>query len=503
MVRKLKDQLNCRLTDTMNPLLLRPFFFFALLLCGSLSAQTPEYTPADQCVIEGLAQGRAGARVGAYLTKDYITGAQQLLAETTVNDSGSFRLVFELESTGMITLRCNKLKGYLYAEPGRTHRVGFPHRDSLKMVNPDMEYETELRIYSTDSTEVNLLVIDYNQRFDAFWKKNYQHFLYKASISKLDSFHAEMRKHYARVQNPFFLNWMDFVLASLEDATFHSEKKLAEQYLVYKDTAAGKKASYARKRPIYYENSEYMAFFNSFFDDYMYKNSIKREGEHISPAINVKGSYEDLLLAMKNLRFLENDTLRELVMLKGIFQSYNNPAFISRNLLSIAQQVSSRSKVPEHRVIARNIVAFYTKLSEGGTAPGFSAVDRKGKPVTLENFKGKYVLLNFYATWNSHSVAEQKILPELQKKYKKVVFVSVSLDQDTAAWQRFLKANPKMNWNMLHYNFNEKLKEDYQLLALPAFFIIDPEGRFWSVPADPPSGRLEYDLYKITRPKRP
>ena len=57
-----------------------------------------------------------------------------------------------------------------------------------------------------------------------------------------------------------------------------------------------------------------------------------------------------------------------------------------------------------------------------------------------------------------------------------------------------------MNWNMLHYGFDEKLKSDYELLAYPDFFLIDPQGRFWASPADMPSGRLEYDLYKIMNP---
>lgn len=481
---------------------LLPILLLLLLSCGAASAQQ-SMPVAQDCVIEGIAAGPKGSTVSVFSTEDYITGTQSLLAETTVGDSGRFSVKVELEKTSYLTLENNKTKGSLFAEPGHTHRVAFPDRDSLHMVSQEIAYPVELMIYSKDSTEMNSLVIDYNQRFNQFWAANYQYFLYKESIHRLDSFHVAMRKHYANVKNPAFLPWMDFTLASLEDATFHSDKKLAADYLVYKVVSEDKKESYHGHRPIFYDNGPYMEFFNSFFDNYMYKYSIKREGQNISAAINVKGSYDALMEAMKPLRWLDNDTLRELVMLKGLFECYNNPAFEGRNIISIAQQVSTQSKVPEHRRIAGNIVAFYTKLKEGSAAPGFTGIDRKGQPVTLENFKGKFVLLSFYASWNSHAVSEMKVLPDLQKKYgKKIAFVSVSLDQDTGAYRKFLKENPKFNWTMLHYNFNEQLKEDYQLLALPAFFIIDPEGKLWASPADPPSGRLEYDLYKIANPKR-
>lgn len=66
-----------------------------------------------------------------------------------------------------------------------------------------------------------------------------------------------------------------------------------------------------------------------------------------------------------------------------------------------------------------------------------------------------------------------------------------------------MKANPKYNWLNLHFDFTSKTKEDYNLYAVPAGFIIDPEGKFYAAPADKPSGDLEYVLYRITNPKKP
>lgn len=461
-----------------------------ILLCFTallrVNAQVPESKTA---IIEGIAPGKPGTEIKAFVISDYITRTETPVGTATLTDKGSFSMEVEVNSTQEVLLHFENLRGNLFAEPGHTHRVEFPHRDSLRQVSSEVTYDVELNIYSTDSTEMNMLAIDYNIRFEKFWKRNYQHFLYKGNTHLLDSFHDVMRNHYKDVKNPYFMPWMDYSLAALEDATFHPDKKMYSHYL--------------DKKPVYYSNKEYMNFFNSFFDKYLYKHTFKKEGSDISAAINIKGSAEALMAAMADIKWLSDDTLRELVMLKGIFESFNHPMFEKRNMLSIAEQVSQTSKIPEHRAIARNIVSFYTHLQIGSVAPGFTAYDRKGNPVTLESFKGKYVLLSFYTSWNTNAVSEMKVLPDLHKKYsKKITFVSISLDDDTAAHRKFLKQNPKMNWNMLHYGTNQQLKTDYELLAYPAFFIIDPQGRFWASPADVPSGSLEYDLYKIMYPKK-
>lgn len=459
------------------------FLFSVLLLPLALSAGKP-------CTVEGYAKGYEGQIISLHTYIEYITFAEQKLGETLIDDSGHFEITYEAENIERVFLRFAKQRGFLFTEPGRLVRVMCSVRDSVRMVNPDVEYETQLTHFTNDSADMNFLAIDFNAHFQEFWNKNFSYFLTKSSYFKLDSFHTAMRKHYAFVKNPYFMPWMDFSLASIEDATFHSEKKLAGKYIT------GKK--------IYYTNNEYMNFFNSFFEEYMYLNSIKKEGEKISWAINEWVSYDSLMSAMKRLRWLENDTLRELVMLKGLFESYNNPAFYSRNILSIAQQTSSRSRIAEHREIARRIVSFYTKLKPGSMAAHFNGIDKTGKLVDpITDFTGKPVYLFFFNEWNTNAQNEMRLMSELHKRYgKKMIFVAVSIGTDTVVWKKFLRDNPKYNWVMLHYNFDDRTKDAYSIYATPVAFIIDAEGRLMSAPAELPSGgALEQQIYRIVNPR--
>lgn len=472
----------------LNYLMLRFFSFLMLFLTSVL-------LPAQVYSIEGYAPGYEKQKVSLHVYQEYITNTELELGQAIVNDSGFFTISSDIyrnepEQIERVFLRFGKQRGFLYAEPGRVIRIQLPLRDSLRMINPEVEYEAQLTYFTNDSTDMNFLAIDFNQQFQKFWDQNFTYFLTKSSYNKLDSFHLAMQKKYEFVKNPYFKTWMNYNLASLEDATFHPEKKLANLYLIH--------------QPIAYRNNEYMNFFNSFFKEYVYAASVTREGRGIAPAINRWISYDSLMAAMRPLRWLENDTLRELVMLKSLYEIYNNPAYNSRNILSIVQQTITKSKIAEHRQIARNILSSYTRFQPGTSASHFTAVDRTGQLMdVLQDFQGKYIYLFFFTEWNVNAQNEMRLLSEMQKKYgKKIMFVSVSIGTDTLAWKKMLKDNPKYNWTILHYNFNEQVKTDYNIYVVPTAFLIDPDGFFIEVPADLPSGSIERTFYQIANPRR-
>lgn len=454
---------------------------------------------AKECTIYGNAGAGAGNVIAVYMYEDYITYTEQKLAETITGDSGKFSLTIDINEITWVFLRCQNLHGFLFAEPGRKTIVHFPSRDPDYQVSTETKYEVPVTLWTTDSTDMNFLASDYNDQFMHFWgqpgdttsPEAYMYFVVGQSAQILDSFHRQMSKYYAWVKNPYFMPWMEYGFASMENATFQSERRTGSRYLYNK--------------PIQYRNHSYMEFFNNFFKDYVYRWSLRKEGEKIYKSINVDVNYDSAMYALKKLPWLKNDTLRELVLLKGLSELYYVMSYDPRNVIAVAQQVSIVSTISEHRQIARNLVTIFTKLRPGTLAPHFSGLNTKGEsfdPLTL--YKGKYIYLFFFASWNVNSVNELRYMADLQKKYGKAIqFVSVSLDDDTAAWKKFMKANPKYNWLNLHYDFDNRIKENYNLFGYPIGYIIDPDGKLYQSPADNPSGDLEYILYRIANPNKP
>lgn len=79
------------------------------------------------------------------------------------------------------------------------------------------------------------------------------------------------------------------------------------------------------------------------------------------------------------------------------------------------------------------IVSLSCALSAGAgeTAPSLDLHDLKGAPHKLEEYRGKPVVLNFWATWCVPCAAEMPLLSEMQDRYKgRVLFIAASIDDD-------------------------------------------------------------------------
>lgn len=458
-----------------------------LLLVSSFAARAEEWT------VFGRAGVGAGNIISLYQYEDYITYTEKKLAEVITGDSGKFSMTVEVNEISWMILRCENLHGFIFATPGKTSEVYFPARDPDVQISKEAHYEVPVSIWVTDSTDMNFLAADYNEKFNFFWgdstSNKYMEFVAGQSAEVLDTFHNQMTRHYRWVKNPYFHTWLEYGFASMENATFQSEYRTAGRYLINK--------------PIMYNNHEYMNFFNSFFEGFVYRWSMKKQGNGIYRAINIVADYDSAMVSLRHLPYMKNDTLRELVLLKSLVELYFNMSYDPRSIIAVAQQAGIASTIKEHREIARNIVQMFSKLQVGTMANHFTGINSKGdKFDPLEMYKGKYIYLFFYASWNVNSVNEMRYMAELQKKYGKTIqFVSVSLDEDTTAWKKFLAANPKYNWLNLHYDFDNRIKDNYNLFGYPIGYIIDPNGKFVASPADKPSGELEFVMDKIVKKK--
>ena len=108
----------------------------------------------------------------------------------------------------------------------------------------------------------------------------------------------------------------------------------------------------------------------------------------------------------------------------------------------------------------------------------FTMKDLDGKDVSLSSYKGKVVLLNFWATWCGPCKAEIPGFVEIQEKYKdKLVIVGFSVD-DTAEKAREYANRYKMNYPILLGEGREDVQDAYgPIWGIPASFIISKDGK--------------------------
>lgn len=120
-------------------------------------------------------------------------------------------------------------------------------------------------------------------------------------------------------------------------------------------------------------------------------------------------------------------------------------------------------------------------LKPGTSAPDFTLTDIGGNSVSLKDFRGRKVVLVFWASWCPDCRKEIPDLKSLEKKYAgdKVVFVSISLDHDAAAWKNCVKENG-MTWLQLSEGVKRKeskVATDYKVKWIPSLYVIGPDGK--------------------------
>ena len=115
-------------------------------------------------------------------------------------------------------------------------------------------------------------------------------------------------------------------------------------------------------------------------------------------------------------------------------------------------------------------------LGPGDAAPDFALTDFNGKPMRLADYRGKLVLLNFWASWCGPCLEEMPRLSALQRNYGVLGLrvIGVSMDDEAAPAKRLLAKRP------VDYPIglgDEKLGERYGgILGLPQSFLIDRHG---------------------------
>lgn len=112
----------------------------------------------------------------------------------------------------------------------------------------------------------------------------------------------------------------------------------------------------------------------------------------------------------------------------------------------------------------------------GSPAPAFTLQNDKGKEISLIDFTGKYIVLDFWGTWCGYCLKGIPKMKEYYSKYKdQIEFISIDCRDSKQAWLKAI-AKYDLNWVNL-FAENEKITDEYGIKGYPTKIIIDKEGK--------------------------
>jgi len=438
--------------------------------------------------ISGFAPDYAGTELIFSTFSDYITHTEKVLDSCKVLPDGSFVIKINTQNPISIFTVLGIYNCKLIVEPNVNYEVVLPPKTEKtyeQIINPYFK-EIGILLMPVDTSKVFLsfkveeLKNDINIFIAEHQREIITQRLQKTEIRK---FVQQVDAKYLSLSKSFN-NYKKYELGSFKQMlTFKESDNIIKNYFL--------------NQPVLYKNSSYMGLFNIVFDRFISLLPADTLGVRATDIIIRKGKLNDLKTHIKGNSIFSNDSLVELLILKGLYDGFYTNIFLADEINYFLDLIINKSEIEESKTIAKNIKVKINSLLYGTKAPAFNLLNADSVAINLRKFRGKYVYLNF-CSYNSYSSKQEFVtMKKLYDKFKfKMEFISISVDESFDGFSKYM-SDKDYKWTMLDYSSQPEIIKEYKVKAFPTFFLIDPYGKIILAPALKPSENFENQFYGV------
>jgi peroxiredoxin len=439
--------------------------------------------------IEGELMEYKGDTITFFTWADPFTKTELEIGRSVVDSKGHFRLDIKAEKTLAVHVHTGVYKGEMLVEPGKKYKIMFPPKEEktiLEYLNP---YFEELQFYigleDTSMLELNNQIRELEQFTNYFVTQN-QNRIASRKVAKhqVERFLHVTDSIFPDTDNEYFNQYKFYKLAQI--------RFIAEYMNV--DKAAGELFS---NRTVLYNSKAYMELFGQVFGNFV-PFFVKSQGStELIDWVERDQNYSQLKSSIEKQEYINQSSLSEMIIMKLLFDGFYADRFSAESVISLLDSLQTQTEHIEHKNIASILKKKVNHLLPGTMAPDFTLYNIDSSLISLSEFRGKYVYLNFCNNKSYTCQKDYELLKSLKKKFSRhLEIVTVSSDKD---FKSFIKQmyNNECSWIFLHSGRIPEVLKTYRVRVYPSYYLIDPYGRILMAPAVSPSENFENEFHRV------
>lgn len=189
----------------------------------------------------------------------------------------------------------------------------------------------------------------------------------------------------------------------------------------------------------------------------------------------------------------------ESVVLVGALKKHEDKDLVIKHY----QEYLNTNNHEKYNKIVMDTYQEVNRYAAGQYATNFTLKDMSGNLVSLDDYRGKTIYLDFWASWCRPCVQKLKVMQEVKNNLaneEDIVFIHISFDNQDEEWFSKIKEN---GFTGVHLNAPEstksKVAQAYNIKALPEYFIITPQGTFAQKPNRFDANEIQSKLKKLAK----
>lgn len=420
--------------------------------------------------------------ISLYYISNFITGEKVYIAASDVNEKGQFSLEFEATELRTYYINLGSRIAQIVIAPKQVLSFNLPDYLPLRKseyLNPYFEHEMVL-VYDKNTKDINY----YQMQIELMSARQLQRVLESSSpghtaLSAIDS-----------LKN----------LSSQFDERYLTEYAKYSEALFYQmsqpENINAIKQEYLRKSSPSLQNT---AFINLFLSEY-HNPFLAPDGlfYHVVSNAIIEGQLpKSFCTSIATDQRITNPTMAELVTIKGFYDAALYVPSYQRVITELMRQLEGQLQDSTMVELCKSSRIEIERLMIGNPAPYYELYTLKGKKVPTV-LKRRNVLLAFVNTNIVECHKQLRLLEKYKQMYKRQIeVVVVAVYQDPKELERFLNRNEYQDIFFTLWDNNEQILEDYNVKALPSYYLIGNDGNIIYAPLSSPEEDMLIELQSV------